>query len=203
MQSLASRLEEHLGSPRKAPEAGPLGTPVFWPTASGIEVACIEVEAARRRELIDAWKTQRRGQATPLLLLIQRDSALIAVGPEGVEPEPVEVLRNFLIDSSFCWTVAIARPPSRVCRCFSPTSQRTRTGLPGIRPEGLLTPHFLFERLPQTHFGTSCDRRRPHTQRPTGEPFSNSSVMSFETLTDGFIAKANGNAIVVVRVPPR
>src|SRR5689334_5113061 len=96
MTSLSSRLEEHLGPSRRAPEAGPLGTALFWTTPSGIEVACLEVERARRRELIDAWRAQRRGRATPLLLLVQRDSSVLAVGPEGLEPEPVEVLPQLL-----------------------------------------------------------------------------------------------------------
>lgn len=199
MPSLSSCLEEQFGAARMAPEAGPLGTPVFWPTASGIEVACLDVERARRRELIDSLKAQRRGRATPLLLLVQRDSALLAIGPEGLEPEPVEVLPQLLERLDPLLEKGDRETAVHQLQALLADLSAHPDRTPGVRPAGLFTPHFLFERLPQTRFWDVLQQETPEDAPEDWRALLERLGYELETLSEGFIAKANGDAIAVVR----
>jgi hypothetical protein len=89
---LIAQLDGLLGASRPAPEPGPLGAPRVWRTASGIEVAALEVAAAPApRLLTDAWRRQRRNRPTPVLLLVQSPRGIDAIGPEGVRPDPAQI----------------------------------------------------------------------------------------------------------------
>jgi hypothetical protein len=196
---LIAHLKQLLGQARRAPEAGPLGSPQVWQTASGIEVAAVEAESARRRELIDAWKARRRSRATPLLLLVERASDLFAVGPEGLEPEPVEVLPQLLDSLDFLLDGSDREAAVQRLQALLGELAAHPDTTPGVRPAGLFTPHFLFERLPRTRFWETLRDEAPADAPSDWRALLEGLSYELETLGEGFIAKANGEAIAVVR----
>jgi hypothetical protein len=192
-------LESRLGAPRRAPDSGPLGRPDVWRTPSGVEVAALEVRAASARAMTEAWRRQRRGRPTPLLLLVETEDGLSALGPEGTHPPPQRV-EPALLDA----LELLAGPDDleavveRLSRTIAGHALDAHAP-PGLRAAGLFTPHFLFSRLPRTAEWPLLEELAPaHIPRDWRELVRDLGY-ELRPVEDGYLAVAADEEIAVLR----
>jgi hypothetical protein len=158
-------LESRLGTPRRASDSGALGCPEVWRTPSGVEVAALEVPAAADRAMTEAWRRQRRNRATPLLLLVETENGLSALGPEGTHPTPQRVEPSLLDAMDFLAARdGLETTVERLAATITAHTKDVRSP-PGLRAAGLFTPHFLFRRLPRTMRDARMSSRRSRRRR--------------------------------------
>lgn len=149
--------------------------------------------------MTDAWRRQRRNRPTPLLMLVESEDALYALGPEGTHPAPRRVAPS-LLDAL---DVLVARDGlevivERLTTAIEDHREETHAP-PGLRAAGLFTPHYLFRRLPRTAAWEELSQAAPDHIPPSWETLVGELGYELREVDDGYLAVAAGEEIAVVR----
>lgn len=146
-----------------------------------------------------AWRTQRRNRATPLLMVVETEDGLSALGPEGTHPVPQRVAPAFLDALEVLVERGGLEATVEQLAAAIVVHAEDVHAPPGLRAAGLFTPHFLFRRLPRTAAWASLEDLAPASIPRSWRELVSELGYSLREVDDGYLAVAGGEEIAVVR----
>lgn len=151
------------------------------------------------KAMTDAWRAQRRGRATPLLLLVETDGDLFSLGPEGTHPASMRVDAGILDALGLLLTPADLQETVERLGAVVADHEAAGDAPPGIRSAGLFTPHFLFARLPRTAAWPELAAQAPVMIPRDWRELLTDLGYELREVTDGYLATVGEEEVAVVR----